>query len=282
MNALDRRASTLELLGRWIVARFLVLRRTPRAFFFTFVFPLILFLLVGATNSGMLKVGPGLKVDAAQYLAPSIACFSLLTACYTTVILTVSLAREQGILKRIRGTPLNPGIFIAAQLVASVAAGIAAVSLMLVVAVLGFGVHVYANRLPAAVVTLAMGGLALGSVGLFISTFVKKADSAPAIANLTMFPFMFLSGIFFPITTFPDWLKTLVGIFPVRHLVDAFVGCFSPFTSGSGFSGKDLGVMALWFAVALALAVWRFRREVEAEETGGTKRARGILARARG
>jgi ABC-2 type transport system permease protein len=96
-----------------------------------------------------------------------------------------------------------------------------------------------------------------------VSTFVKKADSAPAIANITMFPILFLSGVFFPTVGFPSWLQKLVDVFPVSHLRHAFAGCFSPFTTGTGFDGTDLAVIAAWLLVAGALAARRFRFEHE-------------------
>ena len=256
----------LKLFVAWTVARIRILRRTPRASFFTFVFPLILFLLIGGTNTGTLKIADGVRVDATQYYAPSIAIFSLLTSCYTTTIFAIVTAKERGILKRVRGTPLPPVVYVSALIAGAILAGLAAVTLMFVVAVAGFGVHIYPGRLPAAVVTLVLGGAALSALGVFVSTFVKKADSAPAVANLTMFPILFLSGIFFPTTNFPDWLKQVVDIFPVSHLVHAFTYCFSPFGTGSGFIAKDLGVLAIWFVAASVLAVRRFRFESEGDE----------------
>lgn len=256
----------LRLFAVWTLARLRVLRRTPRASFFTFVFPLVLFILVGGLNTGTLKVADGVRIDATQYFAPSIAIFSLLTSCYTTTIFAIATAKERGILKRVRGTPLPPVVYVAAVIAAAILAGLAAVVLMFAVAVGVFGVHVYARLLPAALVTLLLGGAALAALGVFVSTFVKKADSVPAVANITMFPILFLSGIFFPTVGFPNWLQKLVDVFPVSHLVDAFGACFRSYTTGSGFSGKDLGVLAIWFVAASVLAVRRFRFQSEGGE----------------
>ncbi len=259
------RAADLRLFVVWTGARLRSLRRIPRASFFTFVFPLILFVLIGGVNSGDIKIAenPVVRIDAAQYFAPSIAIFSLLTACYTSLIFAMANAKEQGILKRVRGTPLPPTIYVVAMMTASVLAGMAAVTLMFAVAVTLFGVHIYANLLPAAIFTLALGGYALAAMGMLVSTFVKKADSAPAVANITMFPILFLSGIFFPTVGFPNWLQKAVDVFPVSHLRDAFAGCFSPFTTGSGFAWSDLAVVAAWLVGAGILAARRFRFEHE-------------------
>ncbi len=182
------------------------------------------------------------------------------------MIFTIANAKEKGILKRVRGTPLPPVVYVAAQIAGAILAAIAGITLMFVVATAAFGLKIYPERLPAAVVTLVLGGAALAALGIFVSTFVKKADSAPAVANITMFPILFLSGIFFPTTTFPDWLKHLVDVFPVSHMVHSFTYCFSPFATGAGFIGKDLGVIAIWFAAASLLAVRRFTFETEGGE----------------
>lgn len=260
-------AVELKLFVTWTAARLRILRRIPRASFFTFVFPMLLFVLIGGVNSGEIKIAtdPVVKIDAAQYYAPSIGIFSLLTACYTSTIFAMANSKEKGILKRVRGTPLNPAVYVAAVMTSAVIAGMASVTLMFVVAVVFFGVHIYPDLLPAAIVTLVLGGYALAAMGMFVSTFVKKADSAPAVANITMFPILFLSGIFFPTVGFPDWLKQLVDIFPVSHIVHAFESCFSPFTTGSGFDGSDLAVIAAWLVGAAVLAARRFRFDTESD-----------------
>ena len=259
-------ASDLRLFLSWTLARLLILRRTPRASFFTFIFPVVLFILIGGVNSGTIKVAPGVRVDATQYFAPSLAIFTLLTSCYTTTIFTIANSKEKGILKRLRGTPLPPIVYIASMVTSAIIAAIAGVTLMFGVAVVGFDFHIYAERLPAALFTLVLGGATLAALGMFVSTFVKKADAAPAVANITMFPILFLSGIFFPTTNFPHWLKQVVDVFPVSHLVHAFTYCFSPFATGSGFIGKDLGVLAIWFAAASILAIRRFKFESQGDE----------------
>ncbi len=259
-------ASDLRLYFLWTLGRLRVLRRTPRASFFTFVFPVVLFILIGGLNNGTIKVADGVRIDATQYFAPSLAIFTMLTSCYTTIIFLMANAKEKGILKRVRGTPLPTIAYIGAMITGAIIAAIAGVVLMLAVAGIGFGLTFYPERLPAGLLTLVLGGATLAALGMFVSTFVKKADSAPAVANITMFPILFLSGIFFPTTTFPTWLKNVVNVFPVSHMVHSFTYCFSPFATGAGFIGKDLGVLAIWLVGASILAARRFKFESEGGE----------------
>ena len=93
------------------------------------------------------------------------AIFALTPACYTTLIFGLATARETGLLKRVRGTPLPISVYLAALIAAALITGIASVVLLFVVAVPAFGVDVYPRLLPAAIVTLVLGGVP-GSLGL--------------------------------------------------------------------------------------------------------------------
>lgn len=264
----------LALLGRWLLARLRAIRRTPRASFFTVVFPLILLALLNSTGSGSTVSVPGGKVDFAQYYTPSIGVYALAVSCYVAPIFGLASARELGILKRVRGTPLSPWIYVAAWLAATIIVGLAAMTLMIIVSVPAFGFHIYPRLLPAAFVTAVLGATALCAIGFAVATFVRRADTAPAIANLTLFPILFLSGVFFSLDGAPGWVRTVANVFPLYHIVRAFTACFSPFTQGSGFALRDLAAIAVWGAVGLAVAVRRFHWESEpAERRAGRLRA---------
>jgi ABC-2 type transport system permease protein len=270
------RRSDLSLLARWIHARVLVIIRTPRTAFFGLIFPLILLVLLNATNSGSSVTVAGGKVDFAQYFTPSIGIYALAVSCFTTPIFGLANARDLGILKRIRGTPVSPWIYLSSWLAAGIVTGLAAMTVMVVVSVPAFHLHIYPRLLPAAIVTAVLGAATLGALGLVVSTFVRRAETAPTIANLTLFPVLFLSGVFFPLQGAPGWTETLAHLLPLSHLVEAFTACFSPHTAGSGFAAKDLAVMAAWGIGALAFAARRFTWESESEDdmphrTGGLR-----------
>ena len=97
--------SSLLLLRRQIGYQNRLFRRTPIAAFFTLVLPLIFLVLFGALFDGI-DVAPGLEVDAAQFYAPGLAVFAAVSATYTNIGIGVAIYRDEGVLKRIRGTPL--------------------------------------------------------------------------------------------------------------------------------------------------------------------------------
>jgi ABC-2 type transport system permease protein len=260
------RRSDLRLLRRWALARLISVRRTPRALFFTLAFPIILLVLLNSTGSGNTVDVPGGKVDFAQYFTPSIGVYAFAVSCYVAPIFGLATARELGTLKRIRGTPLSPWIYVTAWIGATILVGLAATTLMFIVSVAAFGVHIYPHLLPAAIVTAVLGSASLCAVGMAVSTFVQRADTAPAIANLTLFPLLFLSGVFFPLEGAPDWVVSIAGIFPLKHIVEAFTACFSPYTQGSGFSAGNLAAIAAWGVLGLVVAVRRFRWEAGSQD----------------
>jgi ABC-2 type transport system permease protein len=260
--SLARKAS---LLAAWTRVRLLIYLRTPRAAFFTFVFPLLLLLLLNSVNGGVdvTSTTTGEKVPFATYFTPSIAIFALITGCYTGIIFAVSTARDRGIIKRVVGTPLPSPVFLASWACSSIITGFASVFFLIVIGIIAFDVSIEPQLIPAAAVAILLGGLCLSSLGLAVVSFIRKAESAPAVSNITMFPVIFLSGVFFPIGDAPQWIQDFANVFPVAHLVDAFTGCFDPGTTGSGFT-SDYWALVIWTAIGLAVATRRFRVEMTA------------------
>jgi ABC-2 type transport system permease protein len=272
--------SDLTLLRRWLGARVRTQLRTGRALAFTFAFPLVLVVLFNGLNGDakVEAVGAAGQVPFAQFYTPSIAIFSLTTACYTSVIVGIAAARDSGLLKRVRGTPLPMSIYLAAWLAGAALTGIVAVVLLFAVAVPAFGVHVYAATLPAAIVTLALGAACLAAVGLAVATLARDADQAMPIAQLTFLPISFISGIWFPLEGAPDWVVTVAKVFPLEHIVHAFDRTFSPGVSGGGWSPADLWSIAVWTAVGLLVATRRFRAEPAGADAAPRRGLRGRLS----
>jgi ABC-2 type transport system permease protein len=266
--------SDFALLGRWLQARVKIQLRTGRAVVFTFAFPLVLIVLFNGLNgnASVDAVGAAGQVKFAQFYTPAIAIFSLTTACYTSVIIGIATARDTGLLKRVRGTPLPMSTYLGAWLAGAALTGIAAVVLLFAVAVPAFGVKIQLETLPAAIVTLVLGAACLASVGLAVATLSRTADQAMPIAQLTFLPISFISGIWFPLEGAPDWLTTIAKVFPLQHIVHAFGACFSPGVANDGWSPNDLWSIAVWTAIGLFVATRRFRAEPAVADAGPRRR----------
>jgi ABC-2 type transport system permease protein len=253
--------TAVALSQRWVFSRIKLTARNGRALVFTFAFPLILIVLFNALNGNAKVTNLGQDIRFAQFYTPAIAIFSLVSACYTTLVMGLANARDQGLLKRVRSTPLPMSIYLGSWVVGAVLTGIAAIVLLFLVAIPAFGVEIYARTLPAALVTLVLGAVCLASIGVAVASLVKSADQAMPVAQLTFLPVSFISGIWFPLDGAPDWLVKVSHFFPLSHIVNAFGSCFVPGSTGSQFHGNDLLALAIWTAAGLFVAVRRFRWE---------------------
>jgi ABC-2 type transport system permease protein len=252
--------SDLTLARRWMAARLRLTLRNPRAVLFTFAFPLLLVVLFNGLNGDTEVLSAGAKVPFSQFYTPAIGVFSLVAACYTSLILGIATARDSGLLKRVRGTPLPMGIYLGSWMTGAALVGLAAIVTMFVVSVPAFGVDIYARTLPAAVVTLVLGALCLTALGVAVASLVKTADQAMPVAQFTFLPVSFVSGIWYPLDGAPSWIVHVAHFFPLFHIAHAFERCFVP-GSGTGWSGNDLVAILIWTAVAGFVAARRFRFE---------------------
>jgi ABC-2 type transport system permease protein len=250
--------TAVALSQRWVFSRIKLTARNPRALVFTFAFPLILIVLFSALNGNAKVQNLGQDVRFAQFYTPAIAVFSLVSACYTTLVMGLANARDQGLLKRVRGTPLPMGVYLGSWVASAIAVGIAAVILLFVVAVPAFDVQIYASKLPEAIVSLLLGSACLAALGVAVASLVKSADQAQPVVQLTFLPLSFISGIWFPLDGAPQWLVDVAHVVPLSHLVQSFSAAFTP---GANWRPGDLVVMVLWTVGALFVAVRRFRWE---------------------
>lgn len=235
--------------------------RNPAAAFFTFAFPL-LFLVIFTTLFGSADiVVNGNEISVATFYIAGIAAFSVITACYTNIAMSLTFARDLGVLKRVRGTPLPGWSYLAARMLHAVAIAILLVLVCLVFGILLYDAELAASSIPAFVVTLAVGAACFAALGLAVTTIVPNADSAPAIVNATILPLLFVSDVFIPLQDPPAWLDTVGKIFPVRHFSEAMQQVFFPPAGSSGFRWSALGVLLVWGALGLLVAVRRFSWE---------------------
>lgn len=238
--------------------------RNPFSAFFTFAFPLMFLLIFNVVFGGGKYEGFGRPVSTSTFYTPSIIVFSVITACYTNIAMTVTFARSQGILKRLRGTPLPNWGYLFGRIVHAVL-----IATLLVVIVAAFGRIFYDVRLPGRTVAAFLVGLSLGAatfcaLGLALTGIIPNAESAPAIVNISILPLLFISDVFIPLDKAPPWLISVANVFPVKHFAHAALTAFNPFTTGSGFVASDLIVMGVWCVAGVVIAIRRFSWEPQA------------------
>jgi ABC-2 type transport system permease protein len=232
--------------------------RNPASVFFTVALPLI-FLLIFATIFGNETIDELGGIKTTTYYVPAIVTLGVVSATMQSLAVNLTVDRENGILKRSRGTPLPTWAFFAGRVGNSIV-----VSVLLLVAVtaigrLVYGVEVPWERLPAVLVTLAVGAAAFCCLGVALTAAIPSEDAAAPIANVAVLPLYFLSGVFIPETEIPDGVLAFADLFPIRHFFEAFFDAFDPTTVGAGFDWGSLGIVAAWGALGFALALRYFR-----------------------
>ena len=169
--------------------------------------------------------------------------------------------RRKGLIKRLRMTPANMGIFGLSDMVMRLIFSIVQIILLSLIGVFIFGANLYLN-LPSLILVFLVGALSFNALGYFISSFSNTTEAYMGVANITSFIMMFLSGIFFPIETMPEWIQPISNILPLTYfaegLRDSMVYETSIFTSSIWFG---FGNMIIWGAVAFILGSLFYKRK---------------------
>ena len=233
--------------------------RNPAAAGFTFAFPL-LFLVVFIAINGNDRVGvTGGRVKFAQFYVPAIAAFGLISACYTNLGYSVTSLRERRILKRVRGTPLSPIVYLSGLIGNAVVVSLILSSLVITLGVVVYGITFPDHYLGLAV-SIVTGAFCFSALGIAVSTFVPNEDAAPAIINFVLFPLLFISGTFGPISS-DSMLSKIATVFPMQHLNRLMVRVFNPFAAGTAIHSTDVAILILWAVIGATVAARRFRWE---------------------
>lgn len=238
--------------------------RNPASAFFTLVFPLMFLVIFSVIfGNGTIEVARGVTVSVATFYVPAIGAFSVITACYTNIAISLSFARDSGGLKRIHGSPMPVWAYMFARILHAVL-----IAILLVAICAAFGAILYhatlpTRTLPAFLLTLVVGAAAFSALGVAITSVIPNADASPAVVNATVLPLLFISNVFIPLQNPPAWLDFVSKVFPIRHFSDALVGSFFQL-NGGGLYTNDLLVLAAWGLAGLLLAIrffgWEPRR----------------------
>jgi len=228
--------------------------RNPPAAFFTFAFPLVLMVVFNVL------FGAG----ATGFFTPTIIVFGVVTATFTNIAMAVTIARDDGILKRMRGTPLPPWAYLAGRVGHAVLVALLLVVIVAASGTLIFGVDMPWTQLPIMLVVLGVAAVTFSAWGLAVSGLIPNADAAPAIVNAVVLPILFIGNVFFDMRQAPDWLDAISHLLPVRHFADAMLGLYGIGDAGGGVPWLELGVMAAWGIAGMVAALRCFSWEPRA------------------
>ena len=266
----------VALLTRHVRAQNRFFWRVPIGAFFTLALPvvmLVLFVALFGNDTDATAVG---DITPAQFYTPALAVFAVGSATYTNIAINLSTRREDGILRRVRGTPVPPWIYMAGAIASAVWVALVSASVMVALGVVAFDVNIELAKLPAMLLTFAVGAACFATLGVALAGVARSASSASALANATILPMAFISDVFVNLGADPPpWLRLLADLLPLKHFATAFAEAMSPFSEAPAILWERLGVLVAWMAVGALVARWRFRWDPSPGSSGRTSRRGG-------
>lgn len=234
----------------------LTYRRQPDLLVFSTIQPVMFVLLFAFVFGGAIQTGPIAYID---FLLPGILVQSGLFGSTQT---GVGLAEDvrSGMIDRYRSLPMARSAVIAGRILADTTRNMFVMTLMIGVGfVIGFRFH----GSVAGAVAMPMVGVVFAQAFSWISAAigmsVRRAETAQVASFVWIFPLVFISSVFVPIQTMPDWLRMIAEHSPVTLTVDAMRGL----ALGTEFWGS-LGRSAAWtigiMVIFVPVAIWRYRR----------------------
>ena len=235
-------------------------RNRTRAFF-SFGMPVMLLLLFGALNSGgrIQELG---NIPYVTFFLPGILAYGIIITQFVNMAGGIAIQRDNGLLKRMRGTPLPGWAYVCGRVGSTALISIVMTVVMLILGRVLVDVHLRAEAVPAVVVTVLLGAATFAALGMAAVMLIPNAEAAPVVANVLILPLSFISGIWYPLTGAPTWLVDLAKVFPVERLASALHVAFDPLNHGSAWSGNDLFVLGIWLLVGSRLAMRFWRKEM--------------------
>jgi ABC-2 type transport system permease protein len=243
-------------------AQQLLFWRNREAAFFSFLFPIILLVLLGSVYGDDEIDG----VKGSTYLLAGLIGYGVAAAAFASLAITLVVRREAGLLKRVRGTPLSPQVYLAAVIVSIVIV----IALQAGLQVLIGGTLLDAD-LPASplsfVAVLVIGAAAFAALGLAITTVIRTAEGSSAVVNAIYLPMAFLSGAFFSPAELPRFLEVVSEALPLTYLLRLVR---STFVEGDVISSSpgDVAAVVVWGCFGLVVALRMFRWEPREGMTG--------------
>lgn len=231
----------------------LLYSRSRELAFFTFLLPMILFVLLASAYGDEDIEG----VRGSDYLMAGTIGYGVVATAFAGLAIVLVLRREDGTLKRLRATPLPAPVYVAAVLTTTLVAFVIQAACIVALAILAFDASLPDQPLSL-VGALVLGAAAFAALGVAITGFVRRAEGASAVVNAIYFPMLFISGSFFSQETFPSVLRAVAELLPLMYFIQ-LVAALSVRGEQLWERPADVAVIAAWGAVGAVLALRRFR-----------------------
>jgi ABC-2 type transport system permease protein len=232
----------------------LVFWRSKEAALFIFLFPLLLFVLLGSVYNGKIY-----GVPAPQALLAGLIGYGCANTAFAGLAIQLVLRREKGILKRLRATPLPPSTYVAALLSSTLI-----VFALQTIALFVLGRILYGTPFPHAlgslVLVVVLGAAVFAALGVATASLIRSGDGSSAVVNFILLPMAFLTGSFGPTRHYPHFLRAIGAVLPLKYFVD-LVNAVYLHRHALWTRPGAIGVLAAWGVAGLVVSLFRFRWE---------------------
>jgi ABC-2 type transport system permease protein len=229
--------------------------RNREAAFFTFLLPVIFFVIFGTVYGDSIIEEEGIR--AAPFLEAGMIGYGVAATCFASLAISIVVRRESGVLKRVRVTPLPPATYLCAVL-----ASIFAVVLIEAILIILIGWLLFSVDLPdrpfSLFLVLVLGAASFAALGLGATALVRSAEGASAVINAIFLPVAIISGTFFTPESYPRFLHAIAEVLPLTHFTDLTRDVMVRDEHLWENSGA-IAIVALWGALGLAAALRGFR-----------------------
>jgi len=191
-----------------------------------------------------------------DFLLPGLIAMSVMQMSVFSVAFMFVQYKEKGVLKRLAATPMRPIEFVGANAVTRLVVSMVQTAIFVAVGVLLLDAHMLGSYLLLTV-CVALGALMFLGLGFTVSGIARTVESVPALANIMVFPMLFLGGVFFAIDSMPDWLQAFAKLLPLSFFSDALREVMTR-DAGIGAIGGDLLGMLVWSALLIGTATLTF------------------------
>jgi ABC-2 type transport system permease protein len=229
--------------------------RSREAAIFIFIFPLLLYSLLGSVYGDDVEID-GESYPVSDVLLAGLFGYGAANTAFAGLAIILVVRREAGLLKRLRSTPLSPAGYLAAVLV-SILIVFALQSVgLLALGGLAFDANMPENGLGFAGAVL-LGAACFSGLGVGAASLIRSDEAVAAAVNVVVLPMAFLSGSFGPTQDYPAALEAIGAVLPLKYFIDITNGIY--LEGDSLFADPAaLAIVAAWGIAGLAVAWRRF------------------------
>jgi ABC-2 type transport system permease protein len=233
----------------------LLYTRSRELAFFTFLLPIVFFVLLGSTYGDDTVDG----VKGSHFLEAGMIGYGAISIAFAGLAIVLVIRRESGILKRLRATPLPAWAYVSALLTAFLVAFAVEVVGILVLGRVLFGIP-FPDRIGSLVLALLLGAISFCGLGIGVTALIRSAEGASAVVNAIYLPAAFLAGAFFSPRHFPSVLRAIADVLPLTYFLRLIRNVM---LHGEQIwtQGTNVAVIAAWGVLGVVIALRSFRWE---------------------